>query len=33
MDHSAAKRDLQKYVFFLENGRYPREEGTALPEL
>jgi hypothetical protein len=31
--NSSAKCDLQKYVFFLGNARYPREEGTALPEL
>jgi hypothetical protein len=31
--NSAARRDLQKFVFFLENGRYPPEEGTLLPEL
>jgi hypothetical protein len=31
--NSSAGRDLQKYLFFLENGRYPREEGTPLPEL
>jgi hypothetical protein len=28
-----AKRDLQKYIFFLEKDRHPLEEGTPLPEL
>jgi hypothetical protein len=29
---STAGRDLQKYVFFLENGRHPKD-GTPLSEL